>query len=81
VSIDIAPETERLIREAIDKGDFKSVDEIIIAGVDAKREKDISRSIAAKSLIELAEPIRGLFEEGELDFSRNRLPSRPVNLG
>lgn len=37
--IDIAPETERLVREEIRSGHFNSVDEIIQAGVEAWREK------------------------------------------
>jgi hypothetical protein len=35
--------------------------------------------VTAKNLVELFEPIRGLFEDGELDFSRNRSTGRPVN--
>ena len=34
----------------------------------------------AKNLVELCEPIRGLFEDGELDFRRNQSGARPVNL-
>ena len=37
--IDIAPETERLIREEIGSGNVHSVDELIKAGVAALREK------------------------------------------
>jgi Arc/MetJ-type ribon-helix-helix transcriptional regulator len=37
--IDMAPETERLIREEIRNGHFHSVQEIIQAGVGAWREK------------------------------------------
>lgn len=36
--IDIAPETERLLREEIIRGHFQSADELIRAGVKALRE-------------------------------------------
>ena len=36
--IEIAPETERLVREEIGKGYFRSADELIKAGVKALRE-------------------------------------------
>jgi Arc/MetJ-type ribon-helix-helix transcriptional regulator len=84
VSIEIAPETERQIREEIERGHFHSVDEIIAIGVQAWYEKhsaSAADTLRAKTLVELAEPIRGLFEDGELDFSRNLSPGRPVDLG
>lgn len=34
----------------------------------------------AKNLVDLFAPIRGLFEDGELDFSRNLSTGRPVDL-
>ena len=39
MQIDIAPETERLVREEILSGHFHSADEVIRAGVAALREK------------------------------------------
>ena len=36
--IDVAPETERLVREEISRGHFRSADELIKAGVKALRE-------------------------------------------
>lgn len=39
MQIDIAPETERLVREEILSGHFHSADEVIRAGVEALREK------------------------------------------
>ena len=41
MQIDIAPETERLVREEIRSGHFQSVDEVIRAGVEALREKNV----------------------------------------
>jgi Arc/MetJ-type ribon-helix-helix transcriptional regulator len=83
VNIEVAPETECKIREEIDRGHFRSVDEIIAIGVQAWYEKNSASAgdaLRAKTLVELAEPIRGLFEDGELDFSRDRTPSRTIDL-
>jgi Arc/MetJ-type ribon-helix-helix transcriptional regulator len=38
--IDIAPETARLVREEINSGHFRTVDDLIKAGVEALREKN-----------------------------------------
>jgi Arc/MetJ-type ribon-helix-helix transcriptional regulator len=43
--IDIAPETERLVREKIRADVFRSVDELIKAGVEALREKNAQKSL------------------------------------
>ena len=40
MTIDIAPETERLIREEIGNGNFRSAYELIKAGVEALRQKN-----------------------------------------
>ena len=63
--IDIAPETERLVREEISSGHFRSVDELIKAGVKALREKN-----APKSLVQFfrESPLVGL----ELQFERDQ---------
>ena len=37
MSIEIKPETERLIQEEIRKGHFRSVDEMIVEGVHARQ--------------------------------------------
>ncbi len=34
----------------------------------------------AQDLVELFAPVRGLFADGELDFSRNPSASRPIDL-
>lgn len=39
MQIDIAPETERLVREELERGHFRSVDEMIRAGVESRRER------------------------------------------
>jgi Arc/MetJ-type ribon-helix-helix transcriptional regulator len=46
--IDIAPETERLVREEISSGHFRSADELIKAGVKALREMNAIAAYGAK---------------------------------
>jgi Arc/MetJ-type ribon-helix-helix transcriptional regulator len=67
--IDIAPETERLVREEISSGHFHSVDELIRAGVEAWRERTMQGAApeaAPKCLVQFfrESPLVGL----ELDF-------------
>jgi Arc/MetJ-type ribon-helix-helix transcriptional regulator len=83
--IDVAPETERLVREEIRSGHVRSVDEIIKAGVQALREKytpTANSPSEAKNLYELFAPVRGLLTDEEIDrcFGRNPSPGRPVDL-
>jgi hypothetical protein len=47
--IEIAPETERLVREEISLGHVRSADDLIKAGVKAVREKNATPSYAAMS--------------------------------
>ena len=71
--IDIAPETERLVREELASGHFRSVDELIKAGVEALREKH-----APKSLVQFfrESPLVGL----ELQFERDQDTGREIAL-
>ena len=71
--VDIAPETERLVREEISSGHFRSVDELIKAGVEALREKN-----APKSLVQFfrESPLVGL----ELQFERDQDTGRDIAL-
>jgi Arc/MetJ-type ribon-helix-helix transcriptional regulator len=71
MQIDIAPETERLVREEISSGHFRSVDELIKAGVEALREKN-----APKSLVQFFRdsPLVGL----ELQFERDQDTGREI---
>lgn len=73
MQIDIAPETELLVRQEISSGKFRSVDELIKAGVEALREKS-----ASKSLVEFFRdsPLVGL----ELDFERDEDTGRDITL-
>lgn len=40
MTITLKPETERLVRQELESGHFHSVDEIIVEGVQARREKE-----------------------------------------
>ncbi len=73
MNIDIAPETERLVREEISSGHFHSVDELIKAGVEALRAKN-----APKSLVQFfrESPLVGL----ELHFERDQDMDRDITL-
>ncbi len=44
MQIDISPETERLVREEINSGHFRSVDDVIKAGVEALRAGDAPKT-------------------------------------
>jgi Arc/MetJ-type ribon-helix-helix transcriptional regulator len=39
MTVELKPDTERLVREEIQSGHFRSVDEVIIQGIHALREK------------------------------------------
>jgi Arc/MetJ-type ribon-helix-helix transcriptional regulator len=71
MQIDIAPETELLVRQEISSGKFRSVDELIKAGVEALREKS-----APKSLVQFFRdsPLVGL----ELHFERDEDTGRDI---
>ena len=73
VHIEISPETEVLVRQEISSGNFRSVDELIKAGVEALREKS-----APKSLVQFfrESPLVGL----ELRFERDKDTGRDITL-
>jgi Arc/MetJ-type ribon-helix-helix transcriptional regulator len=80
--IDIAPETERVVREELRSGYFQSVDDLILSSVQAWHERHHLPLAAArapeKSLIEFfrESPLVGL----ELDFERDRDAGRDIEL-
>jgi Arc/MetJ-type ribon-helix-helix transcriptional regulator len=81
MSIEIKPETERLIQEEIQKGHFRSVDEIIIEGVQARREKQPPKPTHTQNETTLSEfllnsPLAG----SELKLERDKDPGRTVEL-
>ena len=46
----------------------------------AQAAADAPSGTTAKDMVELFAPIRGLFADGELDFSRNPSTGRPIDL-
>lgn len=81
MSIAMKPETERLVQEELQKGHFHSVDEIIIEGVQARREKQSTESAGTQDGTSLSEfllnsPLAG----AELSLERNKDPGRTVEL-
>ena len=83
MTIILRPHQEKAVQAAIDAGLIGSVDEWIDSAV-AKLPKpqDLpAAAVQAKSLIDVFAPIRGMFEDGELDFSRNPSTGRPSDLG
>ena len=84
MTIHIKPETERLVKEELQSGQFRSVDEIIVEGVQARREKArtpvpaASRRAPRKNLVDLfaESPFNGL----EMNFERFPDILPPVDL-
>jgi len=79
--IDIAPETERVVREELHSGHFRSVDDLILSSVQAWRERNAAATVTGapeKNLIEFfqASPFVGL----ELEFERDRDAGRDIEL-
>jgi hypothetical protein len=79
------PETEARIQRYLQSGQFNDLDELLTKALDALPEPAVPSSTPpaqAANLVELFEPVRGLLTDGEIDtlFSRNRLPSRPIDL-
>jgi len=59
MAIDIKPETERLVREELQNGHFRSVDEMIVQGVQARRDgKPLSPEVKRKTPAEAVAHIR-----------------------
>lgn len=70
--IDISPETERLVREEINSRHFRSVDDVIKAGVEALRAGNTPRLSFSSS----ASPLVGL----EFRFERDQDIARDITL-
>jgi Arc/MetJ-type ribon-helix-helix transcriptional regulator len=69
MTINLKPETERIVEEELQNGNFRSVDEMIVEGVQARREgKPLSRALRHKTPSEAVAHIREL-RQG------NRLPA------
>ena len=68
MTINLKPETERLVQEELQNGHFRSVDEMIVEGVQARREGRPLPSFHRKTPAEAVAHIREL-RQG------NRLPA------
>ncbi|MGH9662691.1 MAG: hypothetical protein ACRD96_29340 [Bryobacteraceae bacterium] len=69
MTINLKPETERLVQQELQNGHFRSVDEMIVQGVHARREgnplsAEVSRKTPAEAVAHIRELRRG-----------NRLPA------
>jgi len=61
VILEIKPETERLAQEELRNGHFRSIDEMIVEGVSARREgKQISSQALVRTRAEAAARIRSM---------------------
>ena len=83
MSIELKPETERLVREEIHNGNFHSVDELIVEGVHAWREKHQTEPPAERprrkqtlSEFLMESPLAG----SELNLERDKDPGRTIQL-
>ena len=81
MNLTVTAETERLIEEEMRSGRFRSVDELIVSGIHAWREKNglpVSSPPQTKSLVEFfrTSPLVGL----ELDFERDQDTGRDLVL-
>ena len=76
MTIELKPEQERILQEAVRQGRFQSLEQaldealqsIVAPGTEA------TATAGKKSLVEVFAPLRGL----EFDFSRNPSTGRPV---
>src|SRR5262249_51291849 len=51
MTINLKPETERLVQQELQNGHFRPVDEMIVEGVQARREEDPSPQPTARHLL------------------------------
>lgn len=83
MTVELKPETERLVREEISSGHVHSVDELIVHGVRALREKSkltqpVPPGKPRKHLYELL--TQPPFAGSELNLKRQKDYPRPIDL-
>jgi hypothetical protein len=79
MTVELKPETERLVKEEIKNGHFRSVDGLITEGVNAWRAQHRAEaSRPRKNLFELL--TQAPFAGSNLDLERQRDYPRPVDL-
>lgn len=83
MAIEVKRETERLLQKEIRSGNFRSVDELIVEGVHAWREKHQMKSPAKRqrrkqtlSEFLMASPLAG----SGLNLERDKDPGRTIRL-
>jgi Arc/MetJ-type ribon-helix-helix transcriptional regulator len=79
VNIELKPETERLVQEEIDRGYFRSLDELIVESVRAWHEMhSVEDATPPRSLYELL--TQPPFFGGDLKIERQKDLPRDINL-
>ena len=84
MNVELKPETERLVQEEIRRGPFHSVDEVIVQGVYASRQKSkVPQATAVpprhrKKLYDLL--TQPPFAGSELNLERQKDYPRPLDL-
>jgi len=79
--VELKPETERLVQEEIQRGHFHSVDELIVQGVYALREKSNFAETAQRPRKRLYDLLtKPPFAGSELNLERQKDYPRPVDL-
>jgi hypothetical protein len=78
------PEVEALINQRLRSGAFQDAQDVILQALRSSAPGTASPGSPAKSeakdMVELFASVRGLFTDGELDFSRNPSTGRPIDL-
>ena len=85
MTVELKPETERLVQEELRSGHVQSVDELIVYGVEALREKSKVAQVAPtpprKPRKNLADFLsESPFAGSEIDLERQQDYGRPVDL-
>jgi Arc/MetJ-type ribon-helix-helix transcriptional regulator len=82
MTVELKPETERLVQEEIRLGHFHSVDEVIVQGVYALREKSkVAPAPPRKPRKNLADFLsESPFAGSEIHLERQQDHGRPVDL-
>ena len=84
MTVQLKPETERLVQEEIESGHFRSADELIVQGVLALRERSRTEepiSVSRKPRKNLADILsEPPFAGSELNLERQKDYPRPLDL-
>ncbi len=82
MTVELKLETERLVQEEIRRGPFQSLDEVIVQGVYALRDKSkITPAASRKPRKNLADFLaESPFASSEIDLERQRDFGQPIDL-